>query len=239
MKPVRPLSVEHHGALRINPIAGAAQRPLLQIGLSEIALVAADMPICLAKDGTTGRYNLIALAGLIAPSNLFVLNGRYQATYLPRSGSFTAFRLHPQGVGGLALDENDASVGDDGDRLFDDGSPSQIVRDSREAIDFILRDIGAAQQLVDAYAARRLIRPLKLELRLEDGGIHQVDGLYAIDEDALAELDDATIVAMHRADQLAPAAVFAASLAQVERLRQLHNAAHDRRISSFTLSIAR
>ena len=42
---------------------------------------------------------------------------------------------------------------------------------------------------------------------------------------------------MHRADQLAPAAVMAASLAQVERLRRLHNGSHPRTITSYRIAL--
>ncbi|MEG3088780.1 SapC family protein [Sphingomonas sp. PB4P5] len=233
-----PLNATRHHALRVDAMAGAAARQFVQIGLSEIALAAADMPLCLAKDAQTGRFNLIALFGLVEPRNLFWRNDHLHATYLPRAASLTGFRLHDAGLVGLALDEGDASLGTRGPALFaTDHSPLPILTDIRAALDTLVADIAAAQALIDGYARHRLIRPLSLLLRHDDGQEHAVAGLYGLDEEALATLDDATVIAMHRADQLAPAAVMAASLAQVERLRQLHNGSHPRTIASYSLTL--
>lgn len=232
------LDPARHQALRVDPLAGAAARQFVQIGLSEIALAAADMPLCLAKDGQTGRFNLIALFGLIEPRNLFWRNTAMQATYLPHAATLTGFRRDSAGVAGLAIDESDPSLGTSGEALFAaDRSPTSALSRIRDALDRLVADIAAAQALVDSYAQHRLIRPLSLVLRHDDGQEHAIAGLYAIDEEALAALDDATVVALHRADRLAPAAVMTASLAQMERLRQLHNASDARPIAAFDLAL--
>ena len=228
--------VRHH-ALHSDAMAGAAARQFVQIGLSEIALAAADMPLCLVKDAQTGRFTLIALLGLIEPRNLFWHDGEMRATYLPRAASLTGFRLDAAGAGGLAVDEADPAMGARGEALFAaDRTPAPILADIRAALERIVADIAAAQALIDDYARLRVIRPLSIALQLSDGREHVVAGLYGLDEEALATLDDATVVALHRADQLAPAAVMAASLAQVERLRQLHNATHARQIAAYQIA---
>lgn len=233
------LDPARHHAVHVDPVAGAAVRQFCQIGLSEIALAAADMPLFLVKDAQTGRFNLIALFGLIEPRNLFWYNDAMQLTYLPRAASLTAFRLDAGGAAGLALDEADAAVGTRGQALFAaDRTPASFLATTHDALNAVVADVAAAQALVDGYAQQRLIRPLSLVLRHADGHEHAIGGLYGLDEDALASLDDATVVAMHRADRLAPAAVIAASHAQVERLRQLHNAAGLRAIEAFTLALA-
>lgn len=238
MSRIVPLDAARHHALRCDGMAGAAARQFVQIGLSEIALAAADMPLLLAKDAQTGRFNLIALFGLVEPRNLFWRDGAMQATYLPRAASLTAFRRDPAGVAGLAIDETDPALGVRGEPLFvAEHRPAPRLAEIRVALERVVADIAAAQALVDNYAQLRLIRPLSLVLRHGDGHEHALAGLYALDEAALAGLDDATVVALHRADQLAPAAVMAASLAQVERLRQLHNGSHPRPIVSFQLAI--
>jgi hypothetical protein len=238
MSRIVPLDATRHHAVCIDAMAGAAARQFVQIGLSEIALAAADMPLFLVKDAQTGRFNLIALFGLIEQRNLFWQHGGMQSTYLPRAASLTAFRLDPAGEGGVGLDEGDPAVGLQGERLFaPDRLPSPFLTTTRTALDSVIADVAAAQALIDGYAQHRLIRPLSLVLRHDDGHEHAITGLYGVDEEGLAALDDATVVALHRADRLAPAAVMAASLAQVERLRQLHNAAQLRPLASFQLAL--
>lgn len=238
MSRIVALDAARHHALRVDAMAGAAARQFVQIGLSEIALAAADMPLLLVKDGRTGRFNLIALLGLVEPRNLFWREGGMHATYLPHAAALTAFRLDAAGAGGLALAEADPSLGERGAPLFTaDRLPAPILAEVRGALEQVVADVAAAQELIDFYARQRLVRPLSLLLRHNDGGEHAVAGLYGVDEAALAALDDATVIAMHRADQLAPTAVMAASLAQVERLRQLHNASQPRAIASFRLAL--
>ncbi|WP_033921987.1 SapC family protein [Sphingomonas sp. 37zxx] len=228
MTAIRPLDRTRHAGLCVQPLRGAAARRLAQVGISEIALAAADTPLCLAKDAHTGRFNLIALMGLVEPGNLFSHDGAIGATYVPRAAMLTGFRLDPAGEAGLAVDEDDPSLGPQGEALFDATGTTALADRLRAELDHIIADVAAAQALIDTYARLRLICRLRLNLRFDDNRVHAIEGLYSLAGSALATLDDASIVAMHRAGQLAPAAIITASLSQIERLRQLHNARHDR-----------
>ncbi|WP_322965144.1 SapC family protein [Sphingomonas fuzhouensis] len=235
MTGITPLSPAAHGALRFDHHAAGASRRFVALGLSEIAFAAADMPLCLAKDAQTGRFNLIALMSLVEPANLFVFGGGFQATYVPRAALLGGFRLAPTGAGGLAIDPGDPSLGTAGEALFDGDRPAPLLTDIARALEQVVADVAAAQDLVETWAAHRLIRPLSLSLTRADGSVHDLAGLYTIDAAAVQALPDAAVQALHRADRLAPAAVLAASLAQVERLRQLHNARFTPAITGFSL----
>ncbi len=221
MSRISPLHPTDHGSLRFDrTVVGPAQR-IVQIGLSEIALAATDMPIVFAKDANTGKFNLIALVGLVESANLFVQDRRFHATYCPRALQLTGFRLDAGGVAGLAVDESDPAIGSVGDPLFQDGNPTPLATGIAGTLEHLVADIGAARALVDDYAAHRLIRPLHLVLRSDDGEDHVIDGLYTIGSEALMHLPDDIVVRLHRAGALASAALITASLAQVERLCQL------------------
>lgn len=232
MTRLRALDPARHGALRLDRSRGAAERRLVPVGRSEIALLAADMPLLLAKDGQTGRFELIALVGLSEPANLFVSSAGYHATSQPRAAGLTALRL--DAAGGLAVDEADGSLGSIGEPLFVDGHADRW----RDGLEAALADVNAGRALAESYARRALLRPLSVTLTMADGQEHGLDGLYGIAEAALAGLADAEVVAMHRTDELAPAAVLSASLAQVERLRQLHNARFSQQIAAIKMAIA-
>lgn len=234
MTRLRALDPARHGALRLDRTRGAAQRRLVPIGRREIALAAADMPLLLAKDGGTGRFEMVALVGLVEPVNLFVSAAGYHATSQPRAAGLTALRLDPAGADGLAVDEADGSAGTTGEPVFADGRAERW----RLALEAALADVDAGRGLAESYARRGVLRPLSVTLTMADGQEHVLDGLYGIAEAALVDLPDAEVVAMHRADELAPAAVLTASLAQVERLRQLHNARFSHQITAIRLGIA-
>lgn len=233
MMRLRALDPARHGALRLDRRRGAAQRRLVPVGRGEIALLSADMPLLFAKDAQTGRFELVALVGLIEPVNLFVSTAGYHATSQPRAAGLTALRLDAAGAEGLAVDEADASLGEVGEPLFaGDGAAPW-----RSALETTLADVAAGRALAESYARRALLRPLSVTLALVDGQDHALDGLYGIAEEPLSELADAEVVAMHRADELAPAAVMTASLAQMERLRQLHNARFTSQIAAIRMAI--
>ena len=91
--------------------------------------------------------------------------------------------------------------------------------------------------MVDDFAQRKLIRPLQLVLRFNDGTEHQIEGLYSLGTEALASLTDDSVVALYRAGDLAAASIMSASLSQIERLRQLHNASSAKAITGATVTI--
>lgn len=213
MNQLRMLDPVRHAGLRWERWRGGAMRRIVPLGRSEVPLAAADMPLILAKDSQTGRFELAALVGLAEPINLFVSPEGYRATYQPRAAALGAFRIDGDG---LALDEADASLGATGALLDADTLRSEINR--------LIADVEAGRTLARAWAQRGVLRPLRLVLAMAGGGEQVLDGLYGVSDAALTEQGDAAVLAMHRADQLAPAAVLTASLAQVERLRQLHNA---------------
>lgn len=230
MSRVEPLDPAKHDALRFDHTVVGPARRIVQIGLSENPLVAADMPVCLAKDSGTGKFNLVALVGLVDPANLFVHDRHFNATYCPRALQLTGFRLDGDGAAGLAIDTGDPAIGTTGGPLFKDGAPTPLATGIAAALGQLVSDIGAARDLVDGYAELRLIRPLHLVLKDDDGEDHAIDGLYTIGAEPLMGLSDGAVVRLHRSGALGSAALLTASLAQVERLCQLNNARGGRQL---------
>lgn len=212
-------------------LAYAGQLSHAVIGLAEAPLAAADYPLVLLKDGQTGRLHLAALLGLAENCNLFVLNSRWHATYLPLTVLRYPFFLDETAPLGLALDESSGLICERGERLFDDrGEPTAATRAASERIRRMSRDRAAMTDFVDDIVSRRLVRPLRIELAFEDGGSTEVGGLYGIDRFASEELDGESLAQLNRRGHLAPMHVMTASLAQLNRLEQLHNARAARRL---------
>jgi hypothetical protein len=80
------------------------------------------------------------------------------------------------------------------------------------------------QTFARALAQKSLLKPLSLLLRLEDATEQQLECLYTLDEQALASAAESDIITLHRNGFLRAASILAASLVQLNRLQQLHNA---------------
>lgn len=225
MSRIVPVDRTRHGTLRLHPLPDVGQLSYALLGFSEIPVACADFPICLAKDAQTGRFNLIALLSLDEPRNLFWLNGRWQATYIPATARTAPFRLNPNSEFGLAVDEDSPRLGREGAPLFTSaGAPTEVLTSARALLEGVRRDVEEAQTLVDRFAELRLVRPLALILTRANGAEHQIDGLYSLGSEALATLTDDAVLSLYRDGSIAAASILRASLGQMERLRQLHQA---------------
>lgn len=192
------------------------------LGLSEIGLAAADYPLCLMKDADTGRFTVAALLGFAPGRNLFVVDGRWLATWVPGTLLRYPFYQDETAPHGLAIDIASRLLSrTTGEPLFEAGVPTARVGQIAGSIAALVADVGAAQGLIAALLDARLVRPLELVLTGADGRENEIDGVYSISVDALAELEDGQVLALHHGGYLGPAHGIAASLAQLERLRQL------------------
>jgi hypothetical protein len=224
--------------VQLRPTSSASGLRFALLGRSELTLACADFPICLAKEAATGRFNLIALLSLIEPRNLFCVNDQWRATYQPEATTTAPFFIDPDSEHGLAVDEDSVVLNAGGMQLFDaSGKRTETLAHIATRLKRIADDIADAQHMVDDFARRKLIRPLQLILRLNDGLEHQIDGLYSLGTEALASLADNSVVELYRSGNLAGAAIMSASLAQIERLRQLHNASGAKPITSARVTI--
>jgi hypothetical protein len=238
MTKIAPVHHARHAKVQLRLPSDAANLRFTLLGLSELTSACADFPMCLAKEAETGRFNLIALLSLAEPRNLFWLNQRWQATYMPEAATTAPFLLDPNGAYGLAIDEDRIAADDNGVRLFEaDGRPAEVLKRMPARLKRVTSDIAEAQAMVDKFGKLRLIRPLQLILRHDDGREHQIDGLYTVGTEALATLADESVLQLYRAGYLAAAAIMSASLAQIERLRQLHNATSANRIADARITI--
>jgi hypothetical protein len=238
MSRITALHHARHASVQLRYPANAAKLRFALLGRSELTLAGADFPLCLAKEAATGRFNLIALLSLVEPRNLFWLNERWHATYLPEATTTEPFLLDAGSKHGLAINEDDVTLNAGGMQLFgSNGQPTETLKNIFARLKRITGDVADGQRMVEDFARRKLIRPLQLVLKFDDGQEHQIEGLYTLGTEALAALDDHSVLELYRAGNLAAAAIMSASLSQIERLRQLHNVSGAKPITSARVTI--
>lgn len=242
--PILPLTAARHARARLRPLPDmdhATRQNHVQLGLGEVKDALADYPIFLMKHADTGRFNLCALFGFDVGRSAYVIEGRWQATYLPQNLLRHPFFLDPNGGGVLdmAVEEMTDRLHDsDGEPLFNaDGTPTARTLAMAAMLNALRDDLAAARGFIDTITGHDLLRPVDLVLDHADGRQHRVDGLYSIGADALRDLSDDAVLSLHRSGHLHIIHAIMASAVQVYRLQQLHNAVADIAVTRLTMRV--
>lgn len=233
-----------HGVLKVDSgvdIGAVTALGHVPIGLGEVPLAACDYPIVLIKDSATGGFRLMVLLSLDGDANLFMIGANWVATYLPLNVLRLPFCLGaPDGAGLVAcVDEASRLLNSEsGAPLFDaDGAETTFLVERRALLNRMRADSEAATEFVSTVVAARIVRPLTLALHFEDRRQQDIEGAYTIDPVALETLPDDSLLALHRSGHLSVVYALVQSLAQVNRLEQLHNARGGSRIIECTTQI--
>ncbi|NYZ63230.1 SapC family protein [Luteimonas deserti] len=195
---------------------------------SEYAELQREYPIFFRKDAE-GAWTSVALLGFEQRENLFLRDGRWNASYLPGAVAKGPFLIgfQTQHIDGELRQEPVIHVDLEHPRVVEEtGEPVFLPQGGNspylEHIAGVLRgirdgtDFGA--QMFDAFDALGLIQPVSLAVELDDRHRVDVAGLHGIDRDRLVALDGAALEGLSRAGYLEGAYLVLASLHNMRRL---------------------
>lgn len=210
-----------HGALRMHAVGGAHPH-IAQIVLAEVERAAVTCPVVLAKSPETGRFSLAALFGF-SPGEILTDTNDYGASAfvpleLARQGFYAAEQsiavdlAHPRFAAGGTI------------ALFDDhGDPTDVMRGVQQAIGRLMAMGPPTEAFIEALLALRLIEPVDIQLRFDDGTSMALNGLYTISSDGLSSLSDADIIRLFRKGWLQAAITIRASIHQIGAMARRKN----------------
>lgn len=216
------LNTEAHKSLRMHAFAGD-HPSFVTIVINEFPAAAAVCPVFLAKDPQTGAFFAGAVFGFKPGETLVEGAG-------DRDGLFRPLDLQRQGF--LVAEENiavDVAHPRFGDRaaiaLFDDdGAPTDALRRVQWALGQLMAGLDATNDFISSLLKLKLIEPIDINLRFDDGEKLNLDGLYTVSRDRLGELEDADVVELFRRGYLQAAYSLIFSLNQVGVLARRRNA---------------
>lgn len=211
-------SVEHRD-LRVGTPAGPLPY-FVPVVAAEFAAAAAACPVLLTKDAETGRFYAGAMLGFEPGESLVALRAGegFWPLHVERQGFFIA-------GDSIAIDPEDPRFGTgDGELLFgEDGIPAPALRGIQQTLAQLHHGVRATQAFVDAMLAHKLVEPIDVTLRFDDGTALDLAGLYTVSLDSLHALDDAAVLALFRAGHLQLAYAVAGSLRQIAVLAARRN----------------
>lgn len=202
------LDYEKHGKLRLQEPAdftAFADQHLIPVVAQEFYGLACDFPLIFVKNSETGDFVPAALMGLKQGVNLFCRNVPWQSSFVP-----SHFHTGPLLVTHLEPDSDDAKIGlnrgnprfseSEGEPLFlPTGEHSDFLKNKIEQIVLITRQTLQTRAICKLLASKRLFMSRSLKLQATaDSPRYELDGVYMVDEERLAKLDDTEFLELRR-----------------------------------------
>jgi len=225
-------NIEHHD-LRIDTRRDAALGDEVMFAITfpaEFRNVQAHYPIVFRR-GADGAMQPLALFGFTEGQNLFLHEGRWNATYVPLSIERQPFLIGRDGESltvHVDLDHPRATTGQ-GEALFRAHGGTTEYLDRITSVLLALHDgIAQVPAFVAALEKHRLLESFALDIELDDGNVNRLSGFHTIHEERLRALDADALADLHRAGFLEPVFMAVASVSRfrdlIERMNRRHAA---------------
>ena len=196
------------------------------LAASEIGEAARDYPVVFVA-GAGDTFTLAALLGLRDGENLFVdAAGKWDScAYVPAFARRYPFVLAEGGAGDteltVCIDEASDRLGEHaGEPLFDaNGMETALLQSATEFLTLFHREMQQTALFAKALFDAGLLVPKTIEI-VSGERHHLLDGLFVVDREQLAALDDARVLELTRNGAMYAIHAHLVSLGQVERLAQ-------------------
>ena len=195
----RNLHVSRHTSPQV------AQADAVSVVPREFQRLVAHYPIFFTKNAESARFEPAVLLGFQKKENLFFVEGRWDAAYVPLQFQRQPFSLVPRAGAGqnsldIALDMSSSQVRTGGgERLFhDDGQPSRYLQSITSILQTLVSGSAEGYAFTSRLAELNLLEPVKLNIEFVDHSEARLEGLYwiapvvlkALPATELAELRD-------------------------------------------------
>ncbi|WP_250460134.1 SapC family protein [Microbulbifer litoralis] len=227
-----PLDRNRHRSYRIarGSYGHAAQQQTCPVLLGEFAEVSAECPILFVRSEEGGALCCVAMLGVTPGHNLFWQNSRWRGRYVPchlRARPFAMARIGESGKQmAVCVDESSPLLlagGESGEPLFEPGGGRTEYLDNMAHLLVQLQRQGTLTDTFVRYLqAERLLEEQVIQVRLQGGVNHRLNGVFRVDETALQALPEERFIELRRRGYLSPIYAHLHSLRRVDNLSRLH-----------------
>ncbi|MFC6440079.1 SapC family protein [Bowmanella sp. JS7-9] len=229
-----PLNKNTHAKLKIKSTANfshVAQQHLIPVVVQEFIPVSSSFPIIFVKESAESEnFVPVALMGLTKGENLYVNSERYDEIYVP-----AALRNYPLSIAGdeekgqffVCIDESSELVNEDeGTALFnDDGSETEYLQKRRDFTGKFIENMQTTKSFMKFLQDNELLVSNDLTVKIDSGETFNLNGIFRVDEEKLAGLDEAKFEDMRKRGALPAIYAHLNSLQQVQRVAKRKAAA--------------
>ncbi len=169
------------------------------IVISEFRQVQHCYPIFFMKNAKTAEFEAIALFGFSEEENLFLDEQGWQANYIPLSIQRRPFLIgfqenNEQGVmteeAVVYVDMDSPRVSEQkGEKVFlEQGGQSDFLQKRCAILNEIHQGRQHTAEFIEALLTVNLIESVSIKVELKNGSVHQLNSLYTVNEEAVAQL---------------------------------------------------
>jgi hypothetical protein len=211
----------------LNAIPKLAPFTSFMVSVSEFADAALNFPILFvrAAPDALGHDTVapVAVFGLKPGENLFAIDGKWDAGYVPamlRAYPFTMARIEGSDRWAMVFDNTwEGMSRTEGLPLFDEkGEASELLNSVHKFVQDLESDLERTRQACAALLEMKLLKPMRFDATLANGEALSVDGFMTVDEEAIGKLPDAQLAQMYRNGLLGLLQTHSVSLANMRRL---------------------
>lgn len=225
-------NVDHH-ELKVSP--GSHENEKVNLALifpTEFVDAQREYPILFRLDAETDSFQCVALLGFDKNENLFLLDGQWNARYVPAlfaRGPFS-IAVQKQEMGSetsvdpkVHIDLDDPRVNTkEGYPLFlPHGGNSAYTNKISATLSRIYDGAAIAKHMFDAYRAAELLEPVDIEVNAGEGKTYRIKEYYTINEERLLNLESEKLQALNQRGFLRCAYLVLASLDNLSRLGEM------------------
>jgi hypothetical protein len=196
---------------------------------TEYADIQREYPILFRKDADSGEFQSVALLGLARGENLFLDDGRWNASYVPGIVARGPFLIgfQEQEVDGeirkepvIHVDLDNPRVNDsEGEAVFlEHGGSTPYLKHIASILSGIQEGVALNKAMFAAFEEHELLEPVNIEADVLADVKYVLKGFYTINQDRLAQLDGIALEKLNRAGFLQGAFLAVASLHNVRKL---------------------
>jgi hypothetical protein len=219
------LDSQSHRQLRVHAHAAAHygdNQRFVAVVVNEFHALAMHYPILFSKDADTGQFYCGAMLGFDSGENLFLEEHRVLSAYRPlnlQRGPFVTAGSD------LAIDLDHPRVASSGDQeLFTEaGEPTTYLQSIMGLMRELRPGLERTRIFIDTLMSLKLIEPMTIAARFDDGRNREFTGLYTVDRNQLKQLADPAVLDLFRRGYLQLIYLMLASLDHVSALAQRKN----------------
>ncbi|MDT9001439.1 SapC family protein [Paucibacter sp. APW11] len=234
-----PLDRELHKKLRLDTSKSTLDKVKglnsLFLTVVEFAEACKEFPIVFVRvgeavEGKPAPVAPLAVLGLKPGVNVIIKDDKWTANYTPaylRRYPFAMARINEANDIAVCFDSEWSGFSEsEGTPLFaEDGQPTEFTLNAKNFLEGFEQESERTRLACDALVAADLLQDMRFEATMPNGEKIDVEGFLTVNEQKLAELDDAKVLEFFRNGLLSVLELHRVSLGNMSRLAALHQPA--------------